>query len=119
VNDPLKLAVEAGLTRWNRLVGVEAYLSISGALWHLKGKPDVFKDIRIEALLHRERLITHFPGENRRATFGPDRIVIETESGDFLESRENPRAAFQGHTVETLGTISTGSTSTATRCGTI
>jgi len=41
VNDLLKLAVEAhgGLTRWNRLAAVEAHLSISGALWHLKGKP--------------------------------------------------------------------------------
>jgi hypothetical protein len=103
VNDLLKLAVEAhgGLTRWNRLAAVEAHLSISGALWHLKGKPDAFKDIRIEAPLHRERLTTHFLGENRRATFSPDRIVIETESGDFLESRENPRTAFQGHTMET------------------
>ena len=103
MNDLLKLAVEAhgGLTRWNRLAAVEARLSISGALWHLKGKPEALKHVRIEAPLHRERLIIHFETENRRATFSPDRIVIETESGDFLESRENPRTAFQGHTLET------------------
>jgi len=104
VNGLLKLAVGAhgGLTRWNRFAAVEARLSISGALWHLKGKPEALKDVCIEASLHRERLITHFTAENRRATFSPDRIVIETESGDFLESRENPRAAFQGHAMETL-----------------
>jgi hypothetical protein len=45
-----------GLTRWNRLAAVEAHLSISGALWHLKGKPDAFKDIRIEAFLHLDGL---------------------------------------------------------------
>jgi hypothetical protein len=104
VNDLLKLAVEAhgGLTRWNRLAAVEARLSISGAIWHLKGKPEALKHVRIEAPLHQERLIIHFETENRRATFSPDRIVVETETGDFLESRENPRAAFQGHRLATL-----------------
>ena len=102
MNDLLKLAVEAhgGLDRWNQLKTLTANISVTGALWHLKGKPDILKGISIEAPLHRERLTTYFPGENRRATFSPDRIVIETEGGDFLESRENPRAAFQGHTME-------------------
>ena len=38
-----------------------------------------------EATLLQERLITHFAAENRRATFTPDRIFIETpEYGNRL-----------------------------------
>jgi hypothetical protein len=103
MNDLLKLAVEAhgGLSRWNQLAAVAGRISISGALFRLKGKPDTLKDIHVQAALHEAGLITHFPDKNRVATFSPDSIVIETESGDFLESQNKPRAAFQTHTLET------------------
>jgi len=40
--DLLRAAVEAhgGLSRWNQLNAVKASLSITGAIWQLKGKPD-------------------------------------------------------------------------------
>ena len=47
-----------------------------------------------EAPLLQERLITHFAAENRRATFTPDRIFIETpgirKPADQNSVRRNP-----------------------------
>jgi hypothetical protein len=58
MKDLLSVAVEAygGLSRWNQLKTVRASLSITGAIWQVKGKPDVLKDVSIEAQLHEERL---------------------------------------------------------------
>ena len=51
MNDLLRVAVDAhgGSSRWNQLKTVKASLSITGAIWHVKGKPDVLKDVSIEA----------------------------------------------------------------------
>jgi hypothetical protein len=101
--DLLRAAVEAhgGLLRWNQLNAVKASLSITGAIWQLKGKPDVLRDSSIEAELRKERLTTHFNGKGKRTIFEPNRITVETESGHFVDSRDNPRSAFRGHTRET------------------
>jgi hypothetical protein len=101
--DLLRAAVEAhgGLLRWNQLNAVKASLSITGAIWQLKGKPEVLRDSSIEAELRKERLTTHFNGQGKRTIFEPNRITVETESGHFVDSRVNPRSAFRGHTRET------------------
>ena len=54
----MKLATEAhdGLDRWNQLKSLKAHLSVTGGLWHVKDRPDVLNDIRIELPLHDERL---------------------------------------------------------------
>jgi hypothetical protein len=103
MTDLLRAAVDAhgGLSRWNQLKTVKASLSITGAIWQLKGKPDTLKDISIEAELHNERLITHFNGRGTRTLFQPTRIIMETEGGRFVDSRDDPRSAFRGHTRET------------------
>jgi hypothetical protein len=43
MNDLLQVAVNAdgALERWNQLKTVKASVSITGAIWRLKGKPDV------------------------------------------------------------------------------
>jgi hypothetical protein len=103
MNDLLRVAVNAhgGLSRWDQLKTVKAGLSITGAIWHVKGKTDVLKDVNIEAQLHKERLTMHFTGQDKRTVFAPDRIIVETEDGRLLESREDPRSAFRGHTQQT------------------
>ena len=55
MNDLLKMAVEAhgGLSRWNELATVKANVSVTGVIWHLKGKPDALNNISIEAQLHQ------------------------------------------------------------------
>jgi hypothetical protein len=103
MNDLLSVAVDAhgGLSPWNHLETVKASLSITGAIWQLKGKPGVLKDVSIEAELRKERLTTHFNGQGIRTIFEPNRITVETESGRLVDSRDDPRSAFRGHTQQT------------------
>ncbi len=103
MNDLLRAAVEAHgrLLRWSQLKTLKASLSITGAIWRLKGKPDMLKDISIEAELHRERLTTHFNGQGLCTVFEPNRLTIQTESGRLMDSRDDPRSAFRGHSRET------------------
>jgi hypothetical protein len=103
MNDLLQIAVDAhgGLLRWNQLKRVKASLWITGAIWQLKGKPDVLADVSIEAELHKERLTTHFNGQGTRTVFEPNRVSIQTEGGRLVDSRDDPRSAFRGHTPQT------------------
>ena len=43
----LKRAIEAhgGLERWRQFNYVRASVSITGELWHLKGRPDLLKNV--------------------------------------------------------------------------
>jgi hypothetical protein len=103
MTDLMKAAVDAhgGLSRWNQLKTVKASLSITGVIWQLKGKPDFLKDVTIEAELHKERLTTHFNGQDLRAVFEPNRITVQTEAGRLVDNRDDPRSTFRGHTQET------------------
>jgi hypothetical protein len=98
VNTLLKLATDAhgGVDRWNHLESLEAELSVTGAIWHVKRRPDVLKDIRIELPLHEERLTTHFVGANKRFIFSPSEVRIEDEGGRLIERHQDPRRAFDG-----------------------
>jgi hypothetical protein len=102
MNDLLKLSLEAhgGLERWRRLTVARASGSITGELWHLKGQPDVLKNIQAEAQLNHQHLITHLIGKNRRTIFTPNRVSIESESGVLEESRDDPRSAYRGQSLE-------------------
>jgi hypothetical protein len=62
MNDLLQVAVNAhgGLARWNQLKRLKANLSTTGAIFQVKGKSDVLKDVSIEAELHKQRLTTQF-----------------------------------------------------------
>lgn len=103
MNDLLQVAIDAhgGLSRWNQLKRVNASLSITGAIWQVKGKPDILKDVSIEAELHKERLTTHFNGKGIRTVFEPNRVIVETEGGRLVDNRDDPRSAFRGHTRQT------------------
>jgi hypothetical protein len=103
MNSLLKLATEAhgGLDRWNRLNSLTARLSITGGIWHVNGRPDVLKNVRMELPLREERLITHFVGQNKRFVFTPHQVSVEDEQGHLIEKRENPRHAFDGQKFET------------------
>ena len=94
----LELALEAhgGLTRWSQLKTVTADLSVTGALWQIKGHAPELQQIRIEAELHRQELTTHFRDQDKRTTFTPNSVTVETEGGRLLQSRENPRSSFAG-----------------------
>src|SRR5579859_3889308 len=53
MDDLLKLAIEAhgGLERWRQFKEARASASITGALWHLKGQPNVLENVDVVAQL--------------------------------------------------------------------
>jgi len=98
MNDLLQLAVQAhgGLERWGKVSAVRVAASVTGAIWHVKGKPDYLKDIVFEVETKREHMTTDFPGQDKRSIFEPDRIVIEKLDGTVIASRDNPERSFEG-----------------------
>jgi hypothetical protein len=98
----LKLAIEAhgGLEHWRKFNVVRANASITGALWHLKRQPDVLKNVQVVAQLHRQHLVTHLIGKDRRTIFTPGQVSIESESGVVKETRVDPTASFQGQSFD-------------------
>jgi hypothetical protein len=84
----LNLAIKAhgGLDRWNRVKAIKVAASITGAIWHVKGKPDVLKNVVLTAETRNERLTVDFPGQDKRAVFEPSRVVIERVNGTLIGS---------------------------------
>ncbi len=99
----LQLAIEAhgGLERWRQFNEVKANVSITGALWHLKGQPDVLKNVQVVAQLHRQHLVTHLIGKDRRTIFTAGEVSIESESGVIEETRVDPATSFRGQSLDT------------------
>jgi hypothetical protein len=75
--------------------------SITGAIWYLKGKPDVLKNVIATAETSAERVTMAFVGQDKRSPFEPDRVVIETTDGSLIEARDNPQASFDGQQLNT------------------
>lgn len=103
MNDLLESAVAAhgGLDRWNQLNSITVDASITGALWHVKGKPDVLKDVRLVADTKRQMLTIDYVGQDKRSVFEPSRVVIERRDGGVIDARDEPERSFDGHQLET------------------
>lgn len=104
MNELLELAIAAhgGLDRWHSYRTVSLELSVGGALWHLKGQAGLFATARYEADTHQQRAtLGHFGAPDRHVRFTPDRLVLETDLGEVIESRDSPRTSFAGHVIET------------------
>ena len=104
MNDLLEFAIEAhgGLDRWNSFSKLAADLSISGAIWDIKQVPGMLKDKTFEIDTHQQCLsITPFPSVAQRTLFTPQRVWIERLDGTIVDSRGNPKAAYDGHVQET------------------
>ena len=96
------IAAHGGLDRWNSYRKVSLDLSVGGALWDFKGQRGLFRDAHYEAELNAQRAILgRFGGPDQRVRFSPNRLVLETASGEPIESRKNPRDAFRGHQNDT------------------
>ena len=103
MNELLNLAIKAhgGLDRWNKVKATRVAASITGAIWYVKGKADFLKNVMLTAETRDERLTVDFPGQDKRATFEPNRIVIETADGSMIEARDNPEESIAGQQRET------------------
>ena len=103
MNALLDLAIKAhgGLDRWSKVTSIKVDTSITGAIWYVKGRVDVLKDVVISAETKRERLSMGFPGQNKRTIFEPDRVVVQTVQGENITTRNDPKKSFEGQTFET------------------
>jgi hypothetical protein len=104
MSDLLELAIAAhgGWERWQQLSRITAHVSVGGAIWQVKGWPDVFADARFEIDPHRQRTEYSLSGNMaRRGVYEPDRTALVSDDGKVIEQRESPRKSFEGHTVAT------------------
>jgi hypothetical protein len=103
MNELLDLAIKAhgGLARWSKVKSVRVAASITGAIWFLKSKADVLKNVVMTIDTGAERVVTDFPGQDKHSIFEPNCVAIQRVNGTLLESRKNPEASFQGQQRET------------------
>lgn len=95
----LVLAAHGGWDRWQHLSKLTANASVGGVLWAVKGKDGILDNLVVEVDCHRQYAV--FISSELRSIYTPSRTTIETIDGKIIESRDNPRAAFKGHAVET------------------
>ena len=104
MTDLLAMAVEAhgGLERWSTVKTIDVELSITGAIWHVKGRPDVLRTIAMRVETDRERVVTTFADKDVRTTFEPDRVLIEKKDGTLIENRDDPERSFTDQSPDAL-----------------
>ena len=103
MSELLNLALKAhgGLERWNEVKSIKMEASITGAIWYVKNKPDCLKNIVTTADAKTERVVTDFPGQNKRSIFEPSRVVIEKLDGTIIQARDDPERSFEGQQRDT------------------
>jgi hypothetical protein len=102
MNELRDLVLDAhGVARWKTARTIEGEMSITGLLWARKGWPDALKQVHVTADTDGQRVSYRpFTKPDWRSVYQPEAVTIETPDGKSIKSRVNPRAAFQGHTVE-------------------
>jgi hypothetical protein len=103
MNDLLQTAVAAhgGLERWHEISTIKVAASITGAIWFVKSQGDYLKNIVMTVDTKRERLVTDFPGQDKRFVFEPSNLVMEHVDGTTIQVRKDPGKAFAGQQQET------------------
>ena len=103
MKDLLDMAVAAhgGLEHWNTIKTIDVDLSITGAIWYVKGRPNVLQNIAMEVHTDEERVATTFGDKDMRSIFEPARVVIEKKDGTLIESRDEPERSFEGQQLDT------------------
>jgi hypothetical protein len=103
MNELLSLAVNAhgGVERWSKVKAIQVAASITGAIWYVKGKGDFLKNVVLTVETTRERVTVDFPGQDKRAIFESNRVVIERTDGSLIAARDNPVKSFAGQSRET------------------
>ena len=102
MSELLDLAVKAhgGLDRWNKVKSIKVGLDHRRDLVPEgeAGRPqECDRDSRNQ---RGTGLTMAFVGQDKRSTFEPNRVVIETSDGTLIEARDNPEASFDGQQLE-------------------
>jgi hypothetical protein len=104
MNELLSTVLEAhgGLERWSRFNTAHARLVTGGGLWALKGLIQDPAPRQMTVSLQEEfASVSPFGRPEWRTSFRPDRVAIETLDGQVIREQDNPRALFNGHTMNT------------------
>jgi hypothetical protein len=97
----LALKAHGGLDRWKKVKAIKVAASITGAIWFVKGKGDFLKNVVLTAETGNEGVTIDFPGQDKRAVFKPNRVMIEKADGTLIEARDSPEKSFEGQQRET------------------
>jgi hypothetical protein len=95
------VAAHGGLENWKKLRSASATLDIGGAIWHVKGQPDMFAGIELEADLQKQHIAMQSRAAGWKSEYAPDLVRIESKAGNSVEERRAPRASYEGHTQQT------------------
>jgi hypothetical protein len=99
----LQIAIEAhgGLKRWSEVRTMIVSASITGAIWAVKGQASYLNDIVMRVDTQQQRVVTDFPTQDKRLTYEPTRVTLETPKGRISQERNEPEASFAGQSQET------------------
>jgi hypothetical protein len=103
MSDLLEKAINGhgGWDRWISLSRVIGKANISGSIWQVKGKAGVLDSVTFRAELHRQHLEYSPFGKGRHSIYEPSRTSLVADDGAIESVRENPRGAFDGHSMST------------------
>jgi hypothetical protein len=96
------LDAHGGLARWNQFSTARAQIVTGGGLWALKGLAQDPAPRQMSVSLREQfATVTPFGRPDWRTSFRPGRVAIETLDGEVVCEREDPRASFDGHAMNT------------------
>lgn len=96
------LEAHGGIDRWHRYSRISATVVAGGALWAMKRIAMASTPHFATSDLHRQwTAIEPFDSADHRMVYVPDRVAIKTRGGVIIAERDDPRAAFDGHTLNT------------------
>jgi hypothetical protein len=95
------IEAHGGLERWKNFSRVEATIVTDGALWGMKNLTQDQEPRRMTVWLHEERSsVAPFGDPDWHTDFTPDRIAILKSDNTVVAERNNPRASFAGHEMQ-------------------
>lgn len=96
------LDAHGGLERWNKFSSVTATIVTGGGLWAMKGLVQDPAPREMTVALHEEiASVSPFGRPDWRTAFTPSRVAIESASGEIVRERDDPRATFASHVMNT------------------
>jgi hypothetical protein len=88
------IEAHGGLKRWNELESVTAHLDEGGALWRLKGHPEMLGETNVTVGTRSEWASHHpFLAARARTRFEPHRTALESQNRELIEELKQPRTS--------------------------
>lgn len=81
---------------------IKIHTNIGGAVWGMKGHENALQDVVFTGSLKEQKSIwENIFQKNHTSSFEPGKVQLFDENGTLTEELIDPRASFEGHTVET------------------